>query len=57
MLLPKLRVTSDGARVLVHVSVGDEDRPSLAAMLRTLVASRAGSEGAGTPGAGGFGSW
>ena len=56
MLPPRTRVTSEGARVLFHVSVDDEYRPTLAALLRTLVASRAGGA-PGTPGAGSFGSW
>jgi hypothetical protein len=56
MLPPRTRVTSEGARVLLHASVDDEHRSSLAAMLRTLVASRAGGT-PGTLGAGGFGSW
>lgn len=52
MLLNQTRISADGARVLVRLSIAAEHRAQLAAMLKAVVES-SGSRA----GAGGFGSW
>ncbi|MEP6654354.1 MAG: hypothetical protein ABJA82_13410 [Myxococcales bacterium] len=52
MLLTGTTVVVDGARVLVRLSVAEEHRPALSALLKTVVESSRSSSGAG-----GFGSW
>jgi len=52
VLLTQTRISLDGARVALRASIGDENRASLAAMLRGVV--EASREGTGT---GGLGSW
>jgi hypothetical protein len=52
MLLTGTTVVLDGARVLVRVSVSEEHRPALSALLKTVVESSRGGSGAGS-----FGSW
>ncbi|MEO7667718.1 MAG: hypothetical protein ABI560_09585 [Myxococcales bacterium] len=52
MLLAGTTVVVDGARVLVRLSVAEEHRSALSALLKTVVASSSASSGAGS-----FGSW